>query len=205
MNDIEVIRQRIRHKQPTYKLSSNVFKNIKFNKVFSKILVTIIMFLALSITIKVYPDSKEFIYKNVFEKNFSFASVNKVYNKYLGKVLPVKSIFKEEVKPVFKEELVYSNKEKYQDGVKLAVTDNYLIPVIESGMVVFMGEKEGYGNTVIVQQINGIDTWYGNVNTTDIKLYQYIEKGSLLGEASKNLYLVFKKDGEVLDYNEYIK
>lgn len=205
MNDIEVIRQRIRHKQPTYKLSSNVFKTIKFSKVFSKILVTIILFLALSITIKVYPSSKEFIYKNVFEKNFSFASVNKVYNKYLGKVLPVKSIFKEEVKPVFKEELVYSNKEKYQDGAKLAVTDNYLVPVIESGMVVFMGEKEGYGNTVIVQQINGVDTWYGNVSTTDIKLYQYIEKGSLLGEASKNLYLVFKKDGEVLDYNEYIK
>ena len=162
MDDIEIIRQRIKHKQPSYNIKEKIFKNIKVNKLFSKILVSIIM-------------------------------------------LPVKNIFKEETKAVFKENLVYSNNEKYLDGVKLSVTENYLIPVIESGMVVFIGEKEGYGNTVIIQQINGIDTWYGNVNTTNVKLYEYIEKGSLLGEGSNNLYLVFKKDGEVLDYNEYIK
>lgn len=205
MNDIEIIRQRIRHKQSTYNIKEKLFKNIKISKIFSKILITIIMFLGLSITLKVYPNSKEFIYKKVFEKNFSFASVNKVYNKYLGNVLPVKSIFKEETKAVFKEELAYNNQEEYLDGVKLTVTDNYLIPVMESGMVVFIGEKEGYGNTIIVQQINGVDTWYGNISTSDVKLYQYIEKGSLLGETSKELYLVFKKDGEVLNYNEYIK
>ncbi len=205
MDDIEIIRQRIKHKQPSYNIKEKIFKNIKVNKLFSKILVSIIMFLSLSITVKLYPNSKEFIYKNVFEKNFSFAYVNKLYNKYFGEVLPVKNIFKEETKAVFKENLVYSNNEKYLDGVKLSVTENYLIPVIESGMVVFIGEKEGYGNTVIIQQINGIDTWYGNVNTTNVKLYEYIEKGSLLGEGSNNLYLVFKKDGEVLDYNEYIK
>lgn len=205
MDDIEVIRQRIKHKQSSYNIKEKIIKNIKVSKIFSKILVSIIMFLAISITVKLSPNSKEFIYKNVFEKNFSFASVNKLYNKYFGEVLPVKSIFKEETKPVFKENLVYSNKEKYLDGAKLSVTENYLIPVLESGMVVFIGEKEGYGNTVIIQQINGIDTWYGNVNTTNVKLYEYIEKGSLLGESSNDLYLVFKKDGEVLDYNEYIK
>ena len=205
MNDIEIIRQRIKHKQSSYNIKDKVFKNIKTNKVFSKILVSIIMFLSFSIAVKVSPDVKDFLYENVFEKNFSFATVNKLYNRYFGKVLPVKSIFKEETKAVFKEELVYSNDEKYLDGVKLTVTEGYLIPVLESGMVVFVGEKEGYGNTIIVQQINGVDTWYGNVDTSNVKLYEYIEKGSLLGETSNTMYLVFKKDGEVLDYNEYIK
>lgn len=203
MDDIDVIRNRIksRKKEENY----NIFSNINFSKIASKVLVTIILFLGLSITLKLYPESKEFLYKNVFEKNFSFASINKLYNKYFGEVLPVKEIFKEETKAVFKEELVYSNKEKYMDGVKLSVSDNYLIPVIESGMVVFVGEKDGYGNTVIVQQVNGVDTWYGNIATSDVKLYEYIEKGSLLGETSNDLYLVFKKDGEIMDYNEYIK
>ena len=53
--------------------------------------------------------------------------------------------------------------------------------------------------------MNGIDAWYGNIDTTSIKLYDYVEKGSLLGEAkNKKLYLVFQKDGKFLNYQDYI-
>ena len=69
----------------------------------------------------------------------------------------------------------------------------------------FIGKKEGYGNTLIVQQANGIDCWYGNIKNLSVKLYDYVEKGSALGEVENNLlYLVFKKDGAVLDYKNYI-
>ena len=204
MDDIEKLKHKLKSKKKSND-NNGFFKNIALNKILSKVLISVIVFLILSITIKVSPNCKEFLYKNVFEDNFSFASVNKIYNKYFGEVLPVASLFKEEAKPVFKENLTYTNKEKYLDGVKLTVSDNYLVPIIESGMVVFIGEKEGYGNTVIVQQVNGVDTWYGNINTSNVKLYEYVEKGNLLGESSNSLYLVFKKDGVVLDYNEYLK
>ena len=89
--------------------------------------------------------------------------------------------------------------------MELKVDDNYLVPNLESGIVVFMGNKEGYGNTIIIEQINGIDVWYSNINTNDIKLYDYIEKGKLLGEvAGKKMYMVFQKDGKVLNYKDYI-
>ena len=39
-----------------------------------------------------------------------------------------------------------------------------------------MGEKEGYGNTLIIQGADGVDIWYGNVNSTSLKLYDYIER-----------------------------
>ena len=45
--------------------------------------------------------------------------------------------------------------------------------------------------------------WYSNVNSS-LKLYDYIEKGSLIGESlNNNIYLVYKKDGKVLNYEDY--
>ena len=80
-----------------------------------------------------------------------------------------------------------------------------MVPVLESGIVIFMGEKDGYGNTVVIEQVDGIDVYYSNISTDGIKLYDYVEKGKLLGEAQdEKLYLVFQKDGSYLNYKEYI-
>ena len=110
-----------------------------------------------------------------------------------------------EDKQVFQEELTYQKSKSYLDGVKLQVNDNYMVPALESGIVIFMGEKEGYGNTIVIEQIDGIDVYYSNISSDGIKLYEYVEKGKLLGEAEDNqLYLVFQKDGSFLDYKKYI-
>ena len=78
------------------------------------------------------------------------------------------------------------------------------INLIDSGIVVYVGEKEGYGNTVIVQQSNGIDVWYGNVDNVDVNLYDYLIKNTIIGTSKDSLYLVFQKNGEYLDYKNYI-
>ena len=46
--------------------------------------------------------------------------------------------------------------------------------------------------------------WYGNLSNINVKLYDYIEKGTLIGNCNKTLYLIHKKDGKVLDYGEKI-
>ena len=71
-------------------------------------------------------------------------------------------------------------------------------------MVVFIGEKENYGSTIIIENLDGIDFWYSNISTTNLKLYDYVEKGNLVGEVSNDLYMVFSKDGKYLNYEEYI-
>ena len=160
------------------------------------------------ITTKTSDKAKAVIKQNVYDKNFSFATINKLYTKYFGAALPFKDlkIFKEEVKPTFNEKLAFQEANKYLDGVKLTVEENYLIPIQESGLVVFSGEKEGYGNIIIIQQVNGIDMWYGNVQNVNVNLYDYVEKGAFLGEAKgTEIYLVYQKDGKYLDYKEYIK
>ena len=142
--------------------------------------------------------------KNFYQKNLSFAKTSELYQKYLGNILPLGTINKKEIS-VFQEQLVYEEDNVYKDGGSLKVGNDYMVPLLESGIVVFIGEKEGYGNTVIIQQVNGIDVWYGNVKATDLKMYDYVEKGELLGETeTEQLYLVFQKEGEFLDYKQYI-
>ena len=168
-------------------------------KKLSKLLITIIITLICLIFIRKDIKFKTLFYKKIYEDSFDFGYINKLYKQYFGKILPL-SI--ESTKPVFNEDLIIESKEKYLDGVKL-VTKNKLIPLLKDGLVVYVGEKEGYGNTIIVSGSDGIDIWYSNMDNINIKLYDYLEKGSLIGESS-NLVLVYKKDGEVLNYNDYI-
>ena len=184
-------------------VQEDTFKNIVISYI-SKTLVCALLFIVLLIVVKFDSKYKEIIYNNVYEKNFSFAKVNELYRQYFGDLLPFDKIVLED-EPVFNERIVYSDMNLYKNGAVLSVVDKYLVPVMETGIVVFIGEKDDYGKTVIIQQANGIDVWYGNVNIGDIKLYDYVKKGQLLGEViGKKFYLIFQKNGAYLDYKEYL-
>ena len=61
-----------------------------------------------------------------------------------------------------------------------------------------------YGNTVIVQSVDGADIWYGNITNVSVKLYDYVEKDKLIGEVNGDkLYLVIKKDNNFIKYEDY--
>lgn len=164
-----------------------------------KVLLTIIITLILLISFKIDRNFKEIFNKYVYNDTLPFTDFKSLYNKYfLG-------LKKDNTSSVFYEKLNYKSKSKYQDGVKLNVTNNYLVPSLNSGIVVFIGQKGKYGQTVIVQQVNGIDVFYGNIKS-NVKMYDYIEKGSLIGESLKDyIYLAFQQQGKFVSYEEYIK
>lgn len=168
-------------------------------------MVVVVLFLILAIVSKGNKNYKDMIATNIYEKNISFAKIKKLYTKYLGGIEPLDKVTPKEV-PVFNEELEYLDVSIYHDGVKLQVIDNYLVPIQEEGMVIYIGEKENYGNVVIIEGIDGVDIWYGNMETTTVKLYDYVDKFAYLGTTKDDtLYLVYQKDGEFLDYKEYLK
>ena len=170
----------------------------------SRCLITIIIFLTCLITIKLNKNFKNFLLKNVYQDSIEFTTYEKLYQKYFCKLLKTTPISNKE-KEVFTEKINYKSIHTYHDGASLTVSNNYLVPFLESGIVVFMGEKDSYGNVVIVEGINGVDTWYGNITAKNIKMYDYVEKGSLLGETKgTKLYLVFQKKDKFLDYKDYI-
>lgn len=175
---------------------------MKISNFISKILITLIIVLVVLIGSRKSTSFKTSIYKNVYDNTISFAYLNTLYNKYFGNILPFK--LDVGITPVFNETLKYKNKESYLDGVKLDVDTNYLVPSINSGLVIFVGEKDGLGNTAIILGDNGVEVWYSNISN-NVKLYDYVNKGTYIGDTIDNkLYLTFKQNGEVLNYEEYI-
>lgn len=166
-------------------------KEIK--KIIRKTLYTIIVFLIGMIITKENPSYKEIINNTIYKDNMDYIKIKKAYNKFFDNR-------KEKSKSVFTEQLDYKEKEEIKDGVKLKVSNNYLVPVLESGIIIYL-EKD----RVVISQVNGINVEYKNITINNYKLYDYIEKGKLLGETNNDiLYLKFEKDGEYLDYKKYI-
>ena len=170
----------------------------------TKIFITIIIFLIGMILVKQNPKYKITIKENIYENSLKFTKARELYNKYFGSFFSIDNLIYEET-PVFNETITFSEKHTYKDGVALTVTNNYMVPSFESGIVVYIGGKENYGQTIIIEQVDGVDVFYGNITTTTINLYDYVEKGELIGETVTNeLYLVFQKNGVILDYKDYI-
>ena len=204
MNNEDIIRYKKRLNKKNNNIDDNYFK--KYLKNFCiRSFIVVIIFLFLAIICKSNSSFKDTIYKNVYETNLSFTTFKNFYEKHLGGISFLDKMVSD-VKPVFNSTLEYSNSSKYYDGVSLDVTTNYLVPVLESGIVVYIGKKEHYGNVIIIQGMDGVYISYSNMLSTSVKLYDYIEKGDLLGEVDGNkLYLVYSKDGKVLNYEEYLK
>ena len=112
-------------------------------------------------------------------------------------------VVKEET-PVFSEKLSYKKSSNYNNGVKLIVDNNYLVPILESGIIVYSGIKDNM-QTIIVEQVDGVCVTYGNISSLNVNLYDYVSKGEFLGSSNGSyLYLVFEKDGKYLKYNDFI-
>ena len=84
------------------------------SKLFSKVLICIIIFLSSMIFINSSEKNKELFKKYVFDTNFNFSKITNLYNKYFGKIVPLKEV--PEDKLVFNEDLFYKNID----------TDNYI-------------------------------------------------------------------------------
>ena len=174
-----------------------------YRKVYSflnRVLITSLLTVLCLIFFKKSNSFKESFYNKFFSDNFDFAYINNLYKEHFKINLPF-NVFSE---PVFNERLSYDSSSSYLDGVSLIVSSDYLIPSLDSGLVVFIGEKDGYGKTVIIENKDGIDIWYSNLSSVNVKLYSYVSEGSIIGNCNGLLYLVFKKDGNVLDYKKYI-
>ena len=133
------------------------------------------------IFVKISDKNKEYFKKYVFNTTFNFTSFNNFYEKYFG------SIFhKDDTKMVFSENIDYLVYDKYLDGIKVSAVNQNVVS-LKGGIVIFKGNKDGYNNTVIIQQSNGYYAWYGNIKE-EVKLYDYIEAGETIGTSSDEYY-----------------
>lgn len=207
MNDIEEHKERMKKRRNA--LLGNKNKDEGSRKyvdfLIARVLISVVIFFIAIILINTTKFGNSFIKETVLKDNISFAAIANIYNKYLGNIIPFEDILKDD-HTVFDEKLTYEKIANYKDGYELEVKKNYLVPIVTSGIVVFIGEKEGYGNTVIVQGIDEVDYWYSNVTNISCSLYDYVSKGNYLGTADGDkLYMTFKKGSDFLEYDEVIE
>lgn len=187
----------------------NIMKNKKdkkysFKGIFYRVLLTLILVLLGTLIIKKNSSIKGYIFNNIYSNNISFSKIKNLYNQKIGSIIPFENIVKN--KEVFNEKIRYNNISKYDNGFKLTLDNNYSIPIISDGIVIFIGEKDNLNKTVIIEDENGINHTYGNLDNINVKLYDYVSKNDLLGTAKDNtLYLIFSKNGEYFDYKKFLK
>ena len=203
MDEIELVKKR--HQQRLQKINKDSNKDDKkISKIFSKILLSVIFILISCIYIHLDENNLKKYQKYIFEDNLTFAKINSEYQKFLGSLFPSVTSNNDAILASNNVSLnEYYNIDNYT-LYKIKVNDNSPINVITSGIVVYLDEKEGYGKTIIIQGIDGYDIWYGNVTDPSVKLYDYVEKGTILANSNSNYYYnVFYKDGNKVTYEEY--
>lgn len=209
MDIVEIEKRRMKERRKNYTSGSDSTDKTSATKSYvnfliTRILISIIIFFGAIILMNASTKFESFITEHVMKENISFSKIANIYNKYFGSIVPFESLIKDEA-TVFDEQMTYEQIAIFNDGYELTVEENYLVPILNSGIVVFIGEKEGLGNTIIIQGIDEIDYWYSNVQNLSCSLYDYVSKGDLLGTVDgTKLYLTFKKGTDYLDYDEVV-
>lgn len=172
---------------------SNTNKKTIIKKILSKFY-TITIFTMLVIILSNTNESfRKFLIDDVLNNTMDFSKVNNIIDN-------ATNVFKEDnTEKVFNET---KNIEEYKDGYKYYVSKNEAVKLKDSGIVTYIGEKEDYGNTIIIQQSNGYYAWYSNINE-EVKLYDYIEAGETIGKTQDNFYyyVLLKDDKPIKNEN----
>lgn len=169
-----------------------------------KSLIVVLLFLSSMIFIRQNDKNKKIFKEKVYNNSLSFAKIYNLYSKYLGDALPFKDTIKDDTKKVSNEKITYSSIKKVGDDYLLVVPSNYTLQSIKSGIVIEVKKDDKYKNIVKIQDKSGVNITYKNLSGVEVKLYDYVEKGEILGSTSDKLYINFEKDGKYLSYEKYL-
>lgn len=84
------------------------------------------------------------------------------------------------------------------------------VTIGETGWVTFVGEKPGFGSTVIVRLTKGREVWYGNMEQVQVAVNEWLQPGQVVGMArkvndtSRYLYVGMKQGEQFINPLEVI-
>ena len=173
---------------------------INVSKIFTNFLLCGVFVLASLIFVKYSDNNKTYYKKAFFEDTFSFNQTRNWYKKHFGQILPEKTI----TVLANQNDDIYSDYEKYLDGVKFKVSKNTAISSLDGGIIIFKGSNDNYKDAVIIQGVDGYDCIYEGITAQDLGLYDYINKGDILGLSNEDYFvLTIKKGNEIVDFETY--
>lgn len=160
----------------------------------SKILISIIVLLSSLIICNFKSEYRDYYQKHLLEDNIHFYDFKKLLNK----------IHKKD-EEITVSNMNVSNMEVVGDSTKI-YSNGEAIYYLKPGIIVFIGEKDYFGKTVIVQGNDGVDIWYSHLDIVEGNLYDYVNGNTILGNAlNGELLVTIYQDGKTLSYEEYME
>jgi len=86
----------------------------------------------------------------------------------------ITSLFGQRINPV-------TDKEEHHNGIDLAAEEGSLVMSASYGIVVWRGNKLGYGNCVVIRHGRHLSTIYGHLSRIDVHKGQFVQCGQVLG------------------------
>lgn len=190
---------------------------LKLDYFLLKLLVAACLFLSVAIIFQnnspAFEKARTFVSTQMTE-GFEYMQVIKWYEDTLGDplaFLPLSFLDKKKTELVNTDYALPASGqivEQFQtNGQRITIetlADNTVVS-LQEGLVIFAGQKEGFGRTIIVKNVDNSETWYGNLSQLDITLLSRVAKGERIGLAEKNdtnkghFYLAVKKDGSFIN------
>ncbi len=159
-------------------------------------------------------DYENYITRNLLKLNTSVVSL---YGKVIGKsqmllstpsIWPVRgwlsSTFGVRNDP-------FNKTKKFHEGLDIANNPGLPIKATANGVVTFAGVNGGYGNVVMINHLNDIQTRYAHLQRFIVKLGQHIKKGQIIGylgntgrSSGPHLHYEIRKNGIPVNPKLYI-
>lgn len=166
----------------------------------SNFLILLILIFTVVLINKINPVFYNKIKTEIFSKNINFAKINNFTKKIFGREF----LYTQSGAEIVFDETLLDNPTDYYNSQKFTVSRNLPVGTLQSGVVVFVGSKDIYNKTVIVQGVDGFNIWYSNIDNINVELYDYVEKNTLIGEClTGEIYLTIEKDGKIIKYEHY--
>ncbi len=207
-------------RMPSYELDPSEGGHPLFRKemFIFKILVSVCLVLVVAILFRnqssTFDPARDFV-KKTMEKDFQFATVSVWYEEKFGEPLAFFQAPNEQNGEGDTLEQQYALpasgrilEEFDVNGQRIMIETekDANIPAMDEGFIRFIGEKEGFGKTVIIKHGDNSETWYGNLSNISVSLYEYIEKGKNVGKVTNGaeddkgaFYFALKKGDDFVD------
>lgn len=156
---------------------------------------------------------KNFVTQSM-EQDFQFTAVSDWYEEQFGKPLALLPSEKNEdaneaeVTQEYALEAARILEDFEENGQKVSIETEKgaAVNAMSEGRVRYVGNEDGFGKTVIIQHADKSETWYGNLQSIDVSLYESIKKGTSVGLASDTadgtkgmFYFAIKKGDDFID------
>ncbi len=150
---------------------------------------------------------------NMMEEEFEFAMVKDWYEGKFGN--PVALFPTEPTSDTASEAPAYAlpasgkvleSFETTGKGIMVETVLSSEVEAIDAGVVTYAADKEGIGQTVVIQHTDGSESWYGMLESIDVSVYDFVQTKDKLGSVTNSedgktgtFYFAIKKNETFID------